>query len=146
MDRILLSLDSMDPGLGAGLYALNLAKRIQAQVYVLRVGRQPEHQDNADPGVTDAREQGNPVELLINQARREGLNVSYYLADGPFENETVQLIQEKGITILVVEPPTKGGDAAMRDFRNVLDNIRLRVDCHIEVVNQRERTATMEGD
>lgn len=143
MDRILLSLDSMDPGLGAGLYALNLAKRIQAQVYVLLVNRQ---QGNSGPDITGAQDQGNPIEMLINQARREGLNVSYYLADGPFENETVQLIQEKGITILVVEPPTKGGDAAMRDFRNVLDNIRLRVDCHIEVVNQRERTATVEGD
>lgn len=143
MDRILLSLDSMDPGLGAGLYALNLAKRIQAQVYVLLVNRQ---RGNSGPDITGAQDQGNPIEMLINQARREGLNVSYYLADGPFENETVQLIQEKGITILVVEPPTKGGDAAMRDFRNVLDNIRLRVDCHIEVVNQRERTATVEGD
>lgn len=141
MERILVSLDSMDPGLGAGLHAINLAKRIQAQVYVLSVSGRA-----AGAGDGPASGGGGPIDLLIDQARREGLAVNYYMADGPFESETVKLIQEKGITILVVGPPSKGGETAMREFRGALDNIRLRVDCHIEVVHQRQRNATTERD
>ena len=142
MERILAGVDSRESDLAPGIHAVNLAKRIKAKVFILLVTK-PGH----GPQGLGPREQGlvRRLERLIDQARSDGLPVEYFVSEGAFESETIQFIQQHAVTLLVVEQPSNGGETAQREFRKTLENIRLRVDCHIEVVHQRDQSFATEG-
>jgi nucleotide-binding universal stress UspA family protein len=78
-------------------YALSLAERLQAQVFVLQ----------------EAAGDRNPVALwldealpeLINQARDAGLSVSHLIASRPVKEKIVLLAREEGIDLVII-----GGD------------------------------------
>lgn len=135
MERILVGLDCRDTDLGPGIHAVNLAKRIKAKVFFLFV----KGPDSCDQELADR------LESLIGHARSEGLAVEYFVSEGPFEGETIRFIHQNAIDLLVVGQPGSGGEAAQKEFRRTLENIRLRVDCHIEVVNQRDQSMATEG-
>lgn len=142
MERILVGVDSRDSDLAPGIHAFNLAKRIQAKVFFLLItgpGHESLDRRSREPGL--ARQ----LEELIDQARSEGLPVEYFVSEGPLESETIRFIQQNAISLLVVGQPRDGGEAAQKQFRKTLDNIRLRVDCHIEVVHQRDQSVVTEG-
>lgn len=141
MERILVGVDPRETSLAPGIHAVNLAKRIQAKVYVLLVNRPGDlPRPPGSPGESLVRR----LEKLIDQARSEGLPLEYFVTEGSFESETIRFIQEQGITLLVVGQPGDG-ETSQKDFRKTLENIRLRVDCHIEVVHQRDQSLAMEG-
>jgi nucleotide-binding universal stress UspA family protein len=139
MERILVGIDSRESDLAPGIHAVNLAKRIRAKVYVLLV-------KSPGPGGGDPREREliDRLEKLIDQARSEGLNLEYFISEGLLESETIRFIQQNAITLLVVGQPQDGSEPAQRQFRKTLENIRLRVDCHIEVVHQRDQSVVTE--
>ncbi len=142
MERILAGVDARESDLAPGIHAFNLAKRIQAKVYILLITGPS--QASLD-GQSRERDLIRHLEGLIDQARSEGLPVEYFVSEGPLENETIRFIQQNAISLLVVGQPRDGGEAAQKQFRKTLENIRLRVDCHIEVVHQRDQSVVTEG-
>lgn len=142
MERILVGVDSRESDLAPGIHAVNLAKRIQAKVLILLITRPGDGAHGSAP-----QEQGlaRRLEKLIDQARSEGVPVEYFHSEGPFESETIRFIQQHAISLLVVGEPRDGREAAHRAFDKTLENIRLRVDCHIEVVHQRGHSLAREG-
>ena len=146
MERILVGVELRETSLGPVIHAINLAKRIRAKVHVLLVDGAERPHGQGQPRQQARALRRQAVEGLIDQARREGLPVDYYISDGPLENETVKLIQENAISLLVVGLPASGGEAALKEFHKTLENIRLRVDCHIEVVQERDQSITTERE
>jgi nucleotide-binding universal stress UspA family protein len=139
MVKILAAMDPAATHFNAGVHALNLAKRIKAKVMFLLV-----YPPSAKP---NARSPENPAEAsvkqhlaaLIEEARSDGITVEYYVAYGQFENELVSFVHEKKITLLVVEsPPEKD---SIDGAKGMLEKIRHRIDCLIEVVNEKPETS-----
>lgn len=140
MERILVGIDSQETDLAPGIHAVNLAKRIQAKVFFLLV-----NQPGAQKPDSGKENLVSRLERLISHARSEGLPVEYFVSEGPFESETIRFIQENAVNLLVVGQPRNGGETSQRKFHRTLENIRLRVDCRIEVVNQRDQSMHTEG-
>ena len=133
MENILAAMDPAETHFYAGVHALNLARRIKAKVLFLLV--YPLSAKRSELAVENDPE--TPVKKrlasLIEEARSDGITVEYYIAYGLFEKELVSFVQENKITLLVVESHNE------RDSNDgtggLLDKIRHRIDCRIEVVN-----------
>jgi nucleotide-binding universal stress UspA family protein len=80
-------------------YALSLAERLQAQVYILQKAAVPGFENPVSGWLEEA------LLDLINSARQAGLTVSHHLAHRELEVEIVDLVKEEGIDVLVF-----GGD------------------------------------
>ena len=76
-------------------YALALAERLKAQVYIL--------QNAPAPGLGNSRSVWAKEALLdlINSARLAGLTVSHLIANGGLEEEIIGLVKEEGIDVIV---------------------------------------------
>jgi nucleotide-binding universal stress UspA family protein len=108
-------------------YALALAERLQAQVYVLR---------------HDALE-GSPYSLsvwldealldLINSARAAGLTVSHHIAHRELKEEIVGLIKKEGIDVLVVGADGGACERLMHQIKDLVPSqiIQVREKDHI---------------
>jgi len=136
MEKILVAINPARTNFYAGIHALNLAKRIKARVLFLLVFPPPTK--NERPPIGDGIETSvkKRLESLIEEGRSDGITVDYYLAYGNYEDELVSFIQENRITLLVVEFPVKSGDST-DTFKDFLDKIRHRINCRIEVVNEK---------
>jgi nucleotide-binding universal stress UspA family protein len=77
------------------------------------------------------------VEALIDEGRSEGVVVDYYITYGSYEGELIKFIEENEITLLVVGFPSGGEWGNARESDDVLENIRHRINCKIEVVHER---------
>ena len=145
MERILVGLDPERGSLWAGIHALNLAKRIKkAKVSFLLV---------LDPA-TDSQKQALLEERkasmmknlgpLIEQGRAEGTAVDYFVSYGKLDNELVRFVKENRITMLVVgSPPDEKGSSG--HFTDLLEKVRHRIDCRIEVVHEKNLKSTVKG-
>ena len=134
MEKILVVMDPQKPLFFAGIHALNLAKRINAKVYFLLVFPPKEPGKPAEDSNEAAVKQ--KVKTLLEEARSDGLTVDYYLAYGNYESELVSFVQENKITLLVVESSSERGESREL-FREFLDKLRHRINCRIEVVNEK---------
>jgi nucleotide-binding universal stress UspA family protein len=136
MEKILVGLDPGKTSLWAAVHALNLAKRIQARLYFLLVI------DTAAKGSDESLMRQIEVsiktslESLIQEGISEGIPVDYYITYGQYDNELVKFVKENRITMLVVGSPTSQ-EGRLEDFNNLLEKIRHRIDCRIEVVHER---------
>jgi len=136
MEKILVGLYPGKTSLWAAIHALNLAKRIQARLYFLLV---------IDP-VTNGSEEGLMqqveasmkvrLESLIEEGISDGIPVDYYITYGQYDNELVKFVKENRITMLVVGSP-KPQDGRLEEFDDLLEKIRHRIDCRIEVVHEK---------
>ncbi len=139
MENILVAMNPADTRFYAGVHALNLARRIKAKVLFLLV-YPPSTRRSARSG-EDTLEASVRKRLaaLIEEARPDGITVEYYVAYGCFEKELASFVKENKITLLVVEsPPEKHSIDGDGEF---LDKIRHRIDCRIEVVNEKPETS-----
>ena len=136
MERILVGLDLEKTSLWAAVHALNLAKRIQARVYFLLV---------IDPAAKGSEgslmrqveaSMKASLESLIKEGIADGIPVDYYISYGQYDNELVKFVKENRITMLVVGSPTPQ-DGHLEDFDDLLEKIRHRIDCRIEVVHEK---------
>lgn len=145
MEKILAAMDPVQSHLFAGLHALNLAKRISAKVLFLLVFPVSANQPGKADGNNDEAVVKKKVEALLDEARSDGITVDYYLAYGNYESELVSFVQENKVTLLIVESPLGRGDSreASREF---LDKLRHRINCRIEVVNQKPETPEKKGN
>ena len=136
MEKILVGLDPGKTSLWAAIHALNLAKRIRAKVFFLLV---------IDPAVKESKESlirqinasmKEDLESLIEKGISDGIPVDYYIAYGQYESELVEFVKENRITMLVVGSPTPK-DGFLENFDDLLQKIRHRIDCRIEVVHEK---------
>lgn len=137
MEKILVGMDASAITLWAPIHAINLGKRIKAKVYILLVinpGTASNQKDLQEEMEAAARKR---VEALIDEGRSEGVVVDYYITYGTYEGEIVRFIEENEITLLVVGFPSGGEWGNARESDDVLENIRHRINCKIEVVHER---------
>jgi nucleotide-binding universal stress UspA family protein len=140
MVNILAAMDPAETHFNAGVHAINLAKRIKAKVLFLLV-----YPPNSR---RTARSAGHPAEAavdkrlapLIEEARADDITVEYYVAYGHFENELVSFVRKNKISLLVLESLPER-DALHGGGKALLDKIRHRIDCLIEVVNEKSETS-----
>ena len=139
MEKILVTMNPAQTRFFAGIHALNLAKRINAKVIFLLVS--PAGPDRSGP-IPDSRNEAalkKRVEALIDDARSDGVAVDYYAASGDYEGELINFVQDNKVTLLVVETPV-GSPETLETFRRFLNKLRHRIDCRIEVVNEKPKT------
>lgn len=136
MEKILVGLDPGKTSLWAAVHALNLSKRINARLYFLLV---------IDPAAKGSDESlirqveasmKSKLESLIEEGISDGIPVDYYITYGQYDNELVKFVKENKITMLVVGSPTPQ-DGRLEDFDDLLEKIRHRIDCRIEVVHEK---------
>lgn len=133
MERILVAMNTEGSSFWAAIHALNLAKRIKAKVFFLLV------LDAESKGASDDRMEDSArkrLEPLIENGRSKGLTVEYYLTRGNYEEELISFIQENKVTFLVVGSPGKE-EGSRETFTKVLEKIRHRINCRIEVVYEK---------
>lgn len=136
MEKILVGLDPGKTSLWAAVHALNLAKRIQARLYFLLV---------IEPATKESEEglkrqieasMKASLESLIEEGISDGIPVDYYITYGQYDNELVKFVKENRISMLVVGSPNPQ-DGHLEDFDDLLEKIRHRIDCRIEVVHEK---------
>ncbi len=93
--KILVPLASAGKDLKSLHYALALAERIEAQVYILQ---QDNHVGPENPLTVYM---GEALTDLINSARQAGLNVSHHIAHKALKEEIIGLARSEGIDLLV---------------------------------------------
>ena len=137
MEKILVGMDASAITLWAPIHAINLGKRIKAKVYILLVinpGTASNQRDLQEETEAAARKR---VEALIDEGRSEGVVVDYYITHGTYEGELIKFIEENEITLLVVGFPPGEEWSSVGESVDVLENIRHRINCRIEVVHER---------
>ncbi len=136
MEKILVGLDLEKTSLWAAVHALNLAKRIQARVYFLLViNSAAKGSEESLMRQVEASMKAS-LESLIKEGIADGIPVDYYISYGQYDNELVKFVKENRITMLVVGSPTPQ-DGHLEDFDDLLEKIRHRIDCRIEVVHEK---------
>jgi len=137
MERILVGLDPGKTSLWAAIHALNLAKRIKAKVFILMV----EGDTQTQKGLRiEKRVQSSvraDLEALIERGRSEGIAVEYYIAQGSYERELIHFIKKNKITLLVFGLPSCRKKGPSGKFMDLVEKIRRRVDCRIEIVHEK---------
>ena len=93
--KILVPLGMTGADLKSVHYALALAERIEAQVFIL----QSDDATGADSSLTLFL--GEALSDLINSARQAGLNVSHHIAHKELKEEIVGLVKDEHIDLLV---------------------------------------------
>lgn len=93
--KILVPLEPLTKDLKSVHYAMSLAERLGAQVYILQQIANPAS-DSLSMWMKDA------LLDLINSARQAGLGVSHHITRGPLEEEIVGLVRSEGIDVLVL--------------------------------------------
>lgn len=76
-------------------YALSLAERLDAQVYILQQGVASNYEDPFSACLNEA------LLDLINAARQARLTVSHLIAEGGLKEEIIGLVKALGIDVLV---------------------------------------------
>ncbi len=132
MEKILAVMDPATTHFSAGIHALNLAKRIRASVLFLLIhspsaANSTQTQERAEASIQ------KQLTALMEEAWTDGVAIEYYVTHGRFENEAVSFAREKKITLLVIESSIEG-EGAEGTF---LEKIRHRLNCRIEVVNEK---------
>lgn len=139
MEKILAVMDPVRTHLFAGIHALNLAKRINAKVLFLLVFPHPPKQSGNPAQREKESAVKKSVASLIDEARSDGLFVDYYAAYGRFESELVSFVQENKVTLVVIECPSGQADSP-EGSQALLDKLRHRISCRIEVVNEKPKS------
>jgi RNase H-fold protein (predicted Holliday junction resolvase) len=71
--------------------------------------------------------------------------VDCYITYGQYDNELVKFVKENKITMLVVGSPSPR-EGRFEDFEDLLEKIRHRIDCRIEVVHEKIVKKQKEGE
>ncbi|MEJ2025090.1 MAG: universal stress protein [Deltaproteobacteria bacterium] len=107
--RILVPVGASEKSLRSVHHALALAKRLDAQVYILQ---QAVRKSAAPFGSTleDA------LIDLINSARQDGLTLSHYIATRDLKEEIISVAKEEGVDLLVMEADDEMGRRLVRQI------------------------------
>lgn len=107
--RILVPIGASEKSLRSVHHALALAKRLDAQVYILQQGPRK-----------SAAALGSTLEDalidLINSARQDGLTLSHYIATRDLKEEIISVAREEGVDLLVMEADDEMGRRLVRQI------------------------------
>ncbi len=102
-------------------YALALAERLQAQVYILQ------RVDASDSENSLSVWLGEALLELTNSARQAGLSVSHHLADQDWEEEILGLIKGEGIDLFVLSAADGIGGSLLRRIKSLIPSQIIQV-------------------
>jgi len=137
MEKILVAINGRHGAWEAVSHAFSLAKRVSVQLNLLLVMAPGSTRGRSQAEVNAELEVKRRIDLLIESALAEGLQVNYFIAEGNFEEEVVNFINCNKITLLVHEAPIDNGRSASKNSTS-LRNLRHRISCKIEVVVPRK--------
>ena len=138
MERILVGIDPRMTGLWSVTFALNLAKRMDVKISVLLVIDTALMPDKAGDMEGDAPALRRRLEEIIQDGRSEGTPIDYFLTRGSFKDELIRFIQERKISLLVVDYPLPDQNQGLEDLPEILGEIKLRTRCRIEMVHSKD--------
>ena len=93
--RILVPLEASEKSLTSLHYALALAERLKAHVYVLQ------HRTGSVYPMSHTYWLDAALSDLIDSARRAGLNISHHVGTGEWKDDIVGLVAAEGIDLVV---------------------------------------------
>lgn len=101
MERVLVSMNARQGAWEAFSRAISLARRMDARIYALLVlPPRAETRGSMDRNIAGVRER---LELLIEAAKSEKIQIDYFISEGKYEEEVIRFIDQNKITLLVVE-------------------------------------------
>ena len=134
MEKILVAMDIGKTSIWTAIHGLNLARRINAKVHVLIVSARADAKGIEKQLHIHAKEE---IDSLIEEARSEGISVDLYMTQGDYEQEIPRFIKQNNINLLIMGiPRLKNGELTTR-FYQMVEKIKRRVDCRIEIVNEK---------
>jgi hypothetical protein len=129
--KILVPIDPANKDLKALYHALSLAERIGAKVFIL-LSRQRGNMHQIDSWVEAV------LMDVIYSANEEGLQVSYHIAEGGFEEEVVSLLESEHIDLIVVS-------AEQGSIRDILQRIGPQMSTQIIQVRGKDNATDLVG-
>jgi len=136
MEKILVGMYPGKTSLWAAVHALNLSKRINAKLYFLLVIDPVANGSDESLMRQEETSMKSSLESLIEEGISDGIPVDYYITYGQYDNELVKFVKENKITMLVVGSSTPQ-EGRFDDLEDLLEKIRHRIDCRIEVVHKK---------
>ncbi|WP_028315650.1 universal stress protein [Desulfatibacillum aliphaticivorans] len=137
MKKVLVGMDSRTENFWPFIYAVNLAKRVQMKLYVLLVMSPQKSSSESEKGPKGGSSFRKRLETLISDGRSMGISIEYYIANGSFKEELMGLIQDQKISLLVLGAPPAGTRGDLEKMDSLLEEIKFRTSCRIEVVHPR---------
>lgn len=134
MERILVALDPGRTSIWTIVHGINLGKRVSGRVYILIISKKNSSRSIEKHINSDVQKR---VESLIDEARSEGLFVDLYVTHGSFDHELIKFIKENKISLLILGVPVSSKEGSLQKFLKFAEKIRQRVDCRIEIVNEK---------
>jgi nucleotide-binding universal stress UspA family protein len=95
LKRILVPLGRSAKDLKSVHYALSLAERLQAQVYILQQASATNNENPRSFSLDEA------LLDLINTARQAGIKVAHHITSGEIKGEIIEMARVEGIDVLV---------------------------------------------
>jgi len=134
MERILVGIHRGAANFWASVHALNLAKRIGARLFFLLV---VDLQSSAgtETYMSDYSLKKD-IESFLEEGRKQGVSVEYYLTYGKYETELINFIENQHIDLLVMEAPPRNSESS-KHFAECLEKIQHRINCRIELVYEK---------
>ncbi len=142
MERVLVALEPGKTSIWTVVHGLNLARRIRARVFILLVSETRVAEGVERRLREDLQEE---IESLIEEARSEEIEVELYMAYGEYDDEVVRFIKDNKITLLVLGVPLSKRGGTTSKFLDLVERIRGRVECRIEIVNEKGIKMTKKG-
>ena len=138
MEKILVGIDSKTTRLLSVLYALNLAKRMDVKISILLVIEPAAASVESEEAAQDGSVIRKQLEEFILEGRSDGASIDFFVTYGTFKEELIKFIQEKKISLLVVDSPFPDRKVASDKLPALFGEIKLRTHCRIEVVHKKD--------
>ncbi|MDP3480397.1 MAG: universal stress protein [Desulfoprunum sp.] len=133
MEKILVAIDGKHGAWEALSHACSLAKRIHVQLNVLLVI--PPSKAYLSHAEAEAENHiKKRLELLIEAAKSENITINYFIAEGNYDDEVINFVNNNKITLLVHETPEGDTRPAGNELAASLGSLRHRIACKMEVV------------
>lgn len=140
MEKILVAVDGKRGAWEALSHACSLAQRIAVKLNVLLVVTPDIHR--LSHSEKEAENQIRiKLELLIEAAKVEGIQINYFIAEGIYENEVIQFVNNNKISLLVYGANDGDARAANKDL-DFLCSLRHRIACPVEVVSPKKTNSS----
>jgi len=140
MEKILVAIDSKHGAWEALSHACSLAKRIDVRLNVLLV-IPPDRQKLSctEKEVEEAIKKR--LELSVEAAKAEGILINYFIAEGKYEEEVINFVNQNRISLLVHEANDGETRPAGRE-PFFLRSLRHRISCTVEIVSTKKSTSS----
>lgn len=119
--RILVPLGVDTRNLKSVHYALALASRIEAQIYIIR------EMQSVDDDNTNLLLLNEALRELINNARQNGISLSLHEVDNHFVDEIVKLVDAEHIELLVFSTDNENTERLMTKVKPLVSSQVIQV-------------------